>query len=112
MNTKTNSPAPEVGSSALVLPFFRVILTRLKDQKELAIVSNPRWDCFSRAESSVQDNSANDYVEHANCGCVYRMIRYKDRRQYGIRKLRPEWTLDPRQNERGLATAPQWPDLG
>lgn len=102
MNTKTNSPAPEVGSSALALPFFRVILTRLEGQKEWGVVANPRWDHFTRAESSVLDNEANDYVEHANCGCVYRMIRVKHWRRYSAGNPAAAWTLDPRQNDQAL----------
>jgi type II secretory pathway component PulL len=97
-NPKKFQGQPQVGSDALVLPFFRVILTRFNDQKEWSVVANPRWDCFSRAESSMLNNDANDYVEHANCGCVYRMIRAKDWAMYAGGELAPAWTLDPRQN--------------
>jgi hypothetical protein len=82
----------------LVLPFFRVILSRLEGKREWRIVANPRWDYFSRAESAILDNEANDYAEHSNCGVVYRMIRAKDWLRYGDGELSSAWTLDPRQN--------------
>lgn len=104
--TVQTTDSPAVVQERLVLPFFRVILTRLAGRDEWHVVSNPRWDHCTRGQSAILDNTCNDYAEYRNCGCVYRMIRYKDRREYGIRKLRSVWTLDPRQNAQGDSQSP------
>ncbi|WP_193214970.1 hypothetical protein [Luteolibacter marinus] len=108
-NSESDSTPADKGAGggrdhALVLPVFRVILSRLEGKQEKwSVVVNPRWDHFSRAESAILDNEANDYAEHANCGVVYRMIRAKDWLRYGDGELAPAWTLDPRQNADGDA---------
>jgi hypothetical protein len=100
MSTKSEiETTPPVSSDALVLPFFRVIVTKLRDGERWKIVSNPRWDHCTRAQNAILQNEANDYAEHSNCGCVYRMIRAKNLREYvDGRSFKPEWALDPRQN--------------
>ena len=64
----------------------RVVLTRLASQPNQLwdMISNPRWDYFTKALSAILDNSSNRYVEYENCGVVYRMIRRKDLTEYGI----------------------------
>lgn len=47
-------------------------------------VANPRWSMFTEAMSTLLMNSCNDYIEYANSGVRYRMIRWKDREKYGI----------------------------
>lgn len=83
----------------LVMPFFRVILSKLIRGEKWQIISNPRWDTFTRAQSNVLLNEANDYAEYTNCGVVYRMVRVKDLDKYlDDTGIKPEWALDPRHN--------------
>lgn len=97
----SNNTAGAVAQERLVLPFFRVIVTKLRDGERWKIVSNPRWDHCTRAQNAILQNEANDYAEYSNCGCVYRMIRAKNLREYvDGRSFKPEWALDPRQNSK------------
>lgn len=99
MKTAITENVASVASTSLVLPFFRVIVTKLRDGERWKIVSNPRWDHCTRAQNAILQNEANDYAEYSNCGCVYRMIRAKNLREYvDGRSFKPEWALDPRQN--------------
>jgi hypothetical protein len=100
-------------AGAVVPPFFRVVVTKLADGHRWKIVSNPRWDHCTRGQSAILDNTCNDYAEYLNCGCVYRMIRVENLREYvDGRKFDPAWSLDPRQNANVDARipAPQMPE--
>ncbi len=48
------------------------------------VISNPSWDYFTRAASTVLLNASNSYVEYENCGVIYRLVRRKDLAWYGI----------------------------
>lgn len=99
-NSDTNNAAGAVAQERLVLPFFRVIVSKLRDGKRWQIVSNPQWDYFTRAQDAILQNMANDYSEYLNCGVVYRMIRAERLREYvDGRSFKPEYALDPRQND-------------
>ncbi len=92
----------------LVMPFFRVILSRHESNPEWQIVSNPRWDCFTKAQSAILENMANEYAEYKNCGCMSRMIRAQDLENYGLKVTDESWALDPRPN--GGTQRPGSPD--
>lgn len=63
----------------------RVIVSRLMNvHYQWQPISNPRWDHFTRAASSILDNDANSYAEYENCGVVYRIVRRRDLERYGI----------------------------
>ena len=83
----------------LFMPFFRVILSRHESNPEWQIVSNPQWDCFTKAQSAILENMANDYAEYKNCGCMSRMIRAQDLKNYGLTVTDESWSLDPRHND-------------
>jgi hypothetical protein len=81
----------------VVMPFFRVILSKLIRGEKWGIISNPRWDTCTRAQSNVLLNMANGYAEYSNCGVVYRMVRVEDLDEYlDDTGIKPEWALDPR----------------
>lgn len=102
---KSDTERGAVDQPRLVLPFFRVIVSKLEGGHRWRIVSNPRWDHCTRGQSAILDNTCNDYAEYTNCGVVYRMIRMERIREYvDGRKFDPAWSLDPRQN--GEAEAP------
>lgn len=83
----------------MVMPFFRVILSKLIRGEKWQIISNPRWDTCTRAQSDVLLNECNDYAEYVNCGVVYRMVRVKDLDAYlSDTAIEPDWALDPRHN--------------
>ena len=73
----------------------RVILTRLSEEDKWQVVANPKWASSTVGMSNILDNSANDYAEYKNCGCIYRMIRDKDWPEYGEGELADAWMLDP-----------------
>lgn len=82
-----------------ILPFFRVILTRLCDGEKWRIVTNPCWDHLTKAQNDILQNEYNHYAEYCNCGSIYRMIRAQDISEYlEDNSLKHEWTLDPRKN--------------
>lgn len=77
-------------------PFFRVVLTRLRSEEKWSIVSNPAGSVAVRNASEMLFNECNDYVEYANCGCIYRMVRAKDLHRYlDNTNINPAWALDP-----------------
>ena len=97
---KPNTPN-RVRSSELVMPYFRVILSKLIHDDKWQIISNPRWDTFTRAQSDVLLNEFNDYAEYTNCGVVYRMVRVKDLDKYlDDTRVKPEWALNLRHNDK------------
>lgn len=91
--------APPGSLDPVVMPFFRVILSRHESNPEWQIVSNPRWDYFTKAQSVILENFANDYAEYKNCGCMSRMVRVEDLEEYGLTVTDPAWALDPRHND-------------
>lgn len=104
--SNSNNTAGAVAQERLVLPFFRVVVTKLEGGHRWRIVSNPKWCHVTRGQSAILDNTCNDYAEYTNCGCVYRMIRVEKLREYvDGRKFDPEWSLDPRQNAKEHPTA-------
>lgn len=80
-----------------ILPFFRVIISRLDEDEKWIVLSNPRWDYFAIALNMLLLNHANEYADYKNCGVLYRMIRVESIEKYfNETTLKPEWTLDPR----------------
>ena len=97
--TQTASGTGAVDQKPLVLPFFRVVVTKLEGGHRWRIVQNPKWGPITRGQSMILDNAYNEYAEYTNCGCVYRMIRVETIHEYvDGRKFDPAWALDPRLN--------------
>jgi len=66
MNQKSdsNNTAGAVAQERLVLPFFRVVVTKLEGGHRWSIVSNPKWCHVTRGQSAILDNTCNDYSFH------------------------------------------------
>lgn len=79
-----------------VKPHFRVLLCRHESNPDWQIVSNPRWDYFTKAQSAILENFANDYAEYKNCGCLHRMVKVEDLNKYGLKLTNESYALDPR----------------
>lgn len=81
----------------LVMPWFRVLLSRMDVNRPWEIISNPDWNVISRACNTVLTNFANDYAEYKNCGVTYRLIRLDDVEGYGVEReaINREWMLNP-----------------
>lgn len=66
--SNSNNTAGAVAQERLVLPFFRVVVTKLEGGHRWRIVSNPKWCHVTRGQSAILDNTCNDYAEYTNCG--------------------------------------------
>jgi regulator of sirC expression with transglutaminase-like and TPR domain len=95
----TSKPTEETpASKPTVPPFFRVIISRLTNSQKWQIISNPRWDYATKAQSAILHNESNDYTEYSNCGVIYRMVRKQDLHRYmDDQEFDPAWALDPRE---------------
>jgi hypothetical protein len=58
-----------------------VILARHEDRSEWGLISNPKESDIQAALMYLY-NEFNDYVEHKNCGVIYRAIRIVDLPKY------------------------------
>ena len=91
----------KIPEERIIMSFFRVILSRLESNLDWQIVSNPRWDYFTKAQSAILDNGVNDYAEYKNGGRISRMVRFSDLESYGLKINDESWVLDPRHNAKG-----------
>lgn len=74
---------------------FRLILVKLVGEEKWGIVSNPKYNSFTKSLSNILLNEANNYAEYKNCGCVHRMIRVKDSKKYFDEAIDESCLLDP-----------------
>ena len=70
----------------------RIIISRMSTNRPWEVITNPMSSSTAKWDNMVLMNGANDYTERKNCGVIYRMIRFQDRKKYGIKNI-PETAI-------------------
>ena len=87
--TESNTDKKETTVSGrlhkLVKPYDRILLTKLEGEEFWRIISNPRWDYFTKAKNNLLRNECIEYAETKNGPSRDRMVRISDIEKYGIK---------------------------